>query len=92
MDISGARVLSERLAQQAHWRQALAVQIGRQPSFDPDGHSLESYRGGVRHYRPQEMLELLDGRPARVTRRVSKRLIDGVWESEVALLGWQDVA
>jgi len=92
MDISGARVLSERLAQQEHWRQALAVQAGRQPSFDPDGHALESYRGGVRNYRPEERLEILDGRPARVTRRVSKRLIDGVWQSEVALLGWQDVA
>jgi hypothetical protein len=92
MDISGSRVLSERLAQQQNWRQAIAVQIGRQPSFDPDGHALESFRGGVRNYRPQENLEMLDGRPAKVTRRVSKRLVDGAWQNEVALLGWQDVA
>jgi len=92
MDISGARALSDRIAQQQHWRQALAVQLGRQPSFDPDGHALESYCGGVRNYRAEERLEVLDGRPAMVTRRVSKRLIDGVWESEVQLLGFEDVA
>ena len=85
-------MLSERLAQQEHWRQALSVQLGRQPSIDPDGYALESYRGGVRTYRPKEKLEILDGRPAKVIRRVSKRLVDGAWESEVAVLGWQDVA
>jgi hypothetical protein len=92
MDISGARVLSERLAQQNHWRQALAVQVGRQPSFDPDGYALESYCGGVRTYRPQQRLELQDGHPVMVTRRVCKRLIDGVSECEEVLLSFQDVA
>jgi hypothetical protein len=92
MDISGARVLSERLAQQQHWRQALAVQLGRQPSFDPDGHTLESFRGGVRNYRPQQRLELTEGRPVLVTRCVCKRLVDGVWECEERILGYQDAA
>jgi hypothetical protein len=92
MDISGARVLSERLAQQRHWRQALAVRLGRQPSFDPDGHALESFRGDVREYRPQQRLEVADGRPVLVTRRVCKRLVDGVWEGEEVVLGFRDVA
>ena len=42
MDIAGAKELSRRLAQQEHWRQARAVRIGRQPSFDPDGHALRA--------------------------------------------------
>jgi hypothetical protein len=92
MDISGARALSERIAQQRHWRQARAVQIGSQPSSDPDGHALESFRGDVRTYRPQERIEIVDGRPTMVTRRVFKRLIDGIWEGEVVVLGIQDVA
>jgi hypothetical protein len=92
MDISGARVLSERLAQQQHWQQALAVQLGRQPSIDPDGHSLESFRGGVRNYRPRQRLEITDGRSVMVTRALCKRLIGGVWEGEEIVLGYQDVA
>jgi hypothetical protein len=92
MDISGARVLSERLAQQRHWRQARAVQVGTQPATDPDGHALESFCGAVRSYRPQQRLELHGGRPCLVTRRFSKRLIDGIWEGEAVVLGIQDVA
>ena len=92
MDISGARVLSERIAQQRHWRQARAVQVGTQPAADPDGYALESYRGAVRTYRPQESIEILDGRPAMVTRCVRKRLIDGIWEGEVVILGVRNVA
>jgi hypothetical protein len=92
MDVSGARVLSERLAQQHHWRQALAVQHGRQPSFDPDGHALESFCGSIRNYRPQQRLEITDGRLVMVTRRVCKRLIGGVWEGEEIVVGYQDVA
>ena len=85
-------MLSERIAQQRHWRQARAVQVGTQPAADPDGYALESYRGGVRTYRPQQRLEILDGRPAMVTRCVQKRLIDGIWEGKVVILGVQDVA
>ena len=92
MDITGARALSERLAQQKHWCQALAVQIGRQPAFDPDGAALESYRGSVRTYRPQQRLEIVDGRPTMVTRSFSKRLIDGAWEEQVGLLSLRDAA
>jgi hypothetical protein len=92
MDISGAQALSERIAQQHHWRQARAVQVGSQPASDPDGHALESFCGGVRTYRAQQRIEIMNGRPIMVTRRVSKRLIDGVWEGEVVVLGIQDVA
>jgi hypothetical protein len=92
MDVIGARVLSERLAQQRHWRQALAVRLGRQPSFDPDGHALESFRGEVRTYRARQQLEIADGRPVLVTRRVCKRLVDGVWEGVEIVVGFRDVA
>jgi hypothetical protein len=85
MDIAGAKELSRRLAQQQHWRQARAVRIGRQPSFDPDGHALERFLPGVRYYRERRQLELRDGEAALVVRRHRKRLVEGVWEDEVSV-------
>ena len=82
MDCAGAEVLRERLAQQENWSQALAVRLGRQPAIDPDGYALERFRGGERHYRPQHRLERRGDRAEVVTRRLSKRLIDGGWETE----------
>jgi hypothetical protein len=92
MDIAGAQALSRRIAQQEHWRQAHAVRIGQQPSVDPDGHDLESFGAGVRTYRPQSRLEVHAGRTTKVTRRIRKLLVDGVWKGEVVVLGVQDVA
>jgi hypothetical protein len=92
MDITGAQVLSERLAQQEQWREARAVRLGRQPSFDPDGWALESFADGVRIYRCEQRLEQRDGRSTWVTQRVRKILVDGVWESEVVVENVQQVA
>ena len=92
MDVTGAQILSQRLAQQEQWREARFVRLGQQPSFDPDGHALESFSGGVRVYRPKQRLENRDGRPAMVTERVRKRLVDGAWESEVVVERIQRVA
>jgi hypothetical protein len=85
MDIAGAVVLRQRLAQQENWRQARAMRVGSQPPFDPDGHALESFRSGVRYYRPRQRVEWRDGRHELVTRTLSKRLIDGAWEADVVV-------
>jgi hypothetical protein len=91
MDCAGAEVLRQRLAEQENWRQAHAVQKGRQPAIDPDGHALESFRGALRCYRAHRRLEPRGGRIELVTRSLSKRLIDGWWETdeivERALIG-----
>ena len=92
MDIAGAEVLRQRLAQQEHWRQARAVQLGRQSSFDPDGYALESFRADVRYYRPQRRVEIQNGRSQVVTRRISKRLVEGVWQQDVVVVDSQRVA
>jgi len=92
MDIAGAEVLRQRIAQQENWRQARAVRVGSQPSFDPDGHALESFRSGVRYYRSQQRLEWHDGRHETVTRTLCKRLIDGAWEADVVVEGSRLVA
>ena len=92
MDVTGAEVLRQRLAQQQHWREAKLVRLGRQPSFDPDGHALESYSDGLRVYRPMQRPELRNGQPAMITERVRKRLVDGAWESEVVVERVQSVA
>ena len=92
MDITGAQILSERLAQQEHWREAREVRIGLQPSFDPDGYALESFSDGVRLYRREQRVEQQDGRPAMVTQRIRKVLVDGAWQSEVLVENVQHVA
>lgn len=78
-------MLRQRLAQQEQWREARLVRLGRQPSFDPDGHALESFSAGVRLYRPTQWVERMDGRQSLVTERVRKRLVNGAWEAEVVV-------
>jgi hypothetical protein len=84
MDIAGARVLHRRLAEQEQWREARAVRIGRQPSIDPDGDSLEGFGSGVR-YRERCEVELHEGEAALVIRRHRERLVDDAWEDEVSV-------
>jgi hypothetical protein len=83
VDVSGAIVLRDRLAQQEHWRRARSVRVGAQPATDPDGHALESFRACTRYYREQRRREVVDGRNAVVTTRLCKYLVDGAWEAEL---------
>jgi hypothetical protein len=85
MDVSGAEVLRQRLAQQENWRAARAVCLGQQPSIDPDGYALESYGDGIRVYRREQRLEQRNGRHEWVTQHLRKRLVDGAWEAEVVV-------
>jgi hypothetical protein len=80
MDANGARELSKRLEAQAHWRQATAVQTGEQPTTDPDVQDLDGLGEGVRRYGIETQRMTVEGRPALVTHRLSKRLRDGRWE------------
>ena len=83
MDIEGARILSERIAQQRHWAQADAVIAGRSPAVDPDAHRLTRMSPGLRVYNTEVMRTLVEGRPATLTRVFCKRLVDGDWQSFV---------
>ncbi|HEX9314810.1 MAG TPA: hypothetical protein VGA71_05280, partial [Actinomycetota bacterium] len=47
---------------------------------DPDAQELEEIGDGVRLYGREEQRLTVDGRPALVTFRVVKRLVDGRWE------------
>ena len=85
MDIAGADVLRQRIAQQENWRQSVAVRAGHQPAIDPDGHVLESFCDGVRNYRDEHRIELCGGRAEMVTRRISKQLVDGAWHVDVVV-------
>ena len=76
----GPQTLNARLQQQAHWRQAAAVQSGEQPGTDPDGGELEELRDGLRLYRVREQhRDVVDGRRVLLTQRLTKRLVDGRW-------------
>ena len=66
MDVSGARALRRRIAQQAHWRQAPAVRDGRQPGMDPDLDALRELDREERVYRDDSSSFV-------------KRLVDGAW-------------
>ena len=80
MDARGAQTLQNRLAQQAHWRQAAAVQTGEQSPTDPDAYELDELQEGVRLYGIREQhRETVEGRKVLVTRRLTKRLVDGRW-------------
>jgi hypothetical protein len=79
MDIEGARILSERIAQQRHWAQADAVIEGSNPAVDPDAHRLTEMRPGLRIYDTEVLRTILDGRPATLTRVFCKELRDGEW-------------
>ena len=80
MSSQGARTLQARLEQQAHWRQAPAVQRGDQSATDPDAWELEELREGLRLYNVREQhREVVDDRPALVIQRLTKRLVDERW-------------
>jgi hypothetical protein len=72
MDIKGAKILTQRLAER-QWLAAQSVQRGHQPQTDPDADYLESIGDDHRLYAfPEDG----DGTP----RRVKKVLVDGSWE------------
>ena len=82
MDATGSGKLRTRIEQQEHWSQAPAVQQGLQPKTDPDGFDLEEFHEGLRLYGVREQQrQLLAGRPALVTRRLTKQLVDGWWQT-----------
>ena len=83
MDIEGARILSERIAQQRHWAQAEAVLDGRNPAVDPDAHRLTEMRPGLRVYDAEVLPTIVDGRQATLTRFFCKLLVYGEWRSFV---------
>ena len=85
MDVAGAKALSWRLAQQQHWQSASAVRAGIQPAIDPDGYVLESFHDGVRTYGRQRRIEMIDGRPARILCRVTKRLVGDLWHEDMVV-------
>jgi hypothetical protein len=71
MDIKGAKILTERLAER-QWLAAPSVQRGDQPQIDPDADHLQSIGDDYRLYAfPGD-----DGTP----RRVKKALVDGSWQ------------
>ena len=80
MDAAGAGELQRRIEEHQHWRQAEAVRNGRQPAADPDAQELEEIGDDVRLYGREEQRLTVDGRPALVTFRVAKRLVNGHWE------------
>jgi hypothetical protein len=80
MDIQGARILSRRLAEQAHWEQAAAVRSGAAPRTDPDGARLTEFEGDLRIYGVEVETTTLEGAAALVERRFCKRLVDGDWQ------------
>src|SRR6266576_7255381 len=79
MDAAGAEELRKRLEEQEDWRRADAVRDGRQPSADPDQHELEEIIDGVRYYGHEQQRITVDGRPALVTVRMTKSIVDGEW-------------
>jgi hypothetical protein len=81
MDAAGAKELRKRLDEQEHWRQAPAVRDGRQPATDRDAGELEETGADVRYYGRETSQKLLDGRPALVISRMTKRLVGDYWET-----------
>jgi hypothetical protein len=82
MDASGANTLRQWFEQQEHWRLAPAVTNGEQPQTDPDVWELEEFGDDLRLYRVrEEERRTIDGQPSLVIRRLTKRLVDGRWET-----------
>ena len=82
MGPDGAHLLQARIEQQEHWRRAGAVQRGEQAATDPDGTDLEDIGDGVRRYNVrEEHRQVVDGAPALVIQRMTKRLVDDRWET-----------
>jgi hypothetical protein len=73
VDAAGAAKLRWRIEQQQHWRQAPAVQDGRQPSVDPDMEELTMVGDGLRVY--------AERRTSEGVLRMCKRLVNSVWEN-----------
>jgi hypothetical protein len=58
------------------------VERGLQPAVDPDGWDLAEIGEGVRLYNVREQhRKVIDGHPAIVTQRLTKRLVDGWWQT-----------
>jgi hypothetical protein len=72
MDIKGAKILTERLAER-QWLAAQSVQRGDQPQADPDADYLESIGDDYRLY---AFPAAGDG----ALRRVKKVLAEGSWQ------------
>jgi hypothetical protein len=83
MDVQGARILSRRLAEQAHWAQAESVRTGAAPRTDPDARDLTEIAEGLRIYGVEVVATTSDGVAALVERRFCKRLVDGEWRAFV---------
>jgi hypothetical protein len=82
MNAPRVKTLNERIAEQEHWRQADAVRRGLQPNIDPDAWQLVETRESLRIYDIREQQrQTIDDRPALVTQRMTKRLVDGWWET-----------
>jgi hypothetical protein len=80
MDIQGARILSQRLAEQANWERAAAVRSGAAPRTDPDRERLSQFEDDLRIYGVEVETTTVDGASALVERRFCKRLVDGDWQ------------
>lgn len=82
MNAPRVKTLNERIAEQEHWRQADAVRRGLQPNIDPDAWNLVETGETLRTYDVREQQrQIVDGRPALVTQRMTKRLVNGWWET-----------
>jgi hypothetical protein len=82
MDATGAQRLRTRLDDQEHWRQAEAVVRGEQSRVDPDAADLEEVGEWIRLYRTrEEHRRTVDGMPSLVIERMTKRLVDGYWQT-----------
>jgi hypothetical protein len=79
--IAGAGELEWRIACQTHWRQATAVQDGRQSACDPDGDRISELGDGLRLYQPQAVERRRDGLSWVVYEQLRKHLGDGWWQA-----------
>ena len=83
MDASGARSLSQRIAQHEQWCAAEAVRNGRQAAADPDQNELVAIGDGIRIYGADF---------AGAGERMCKRLLDGYWLPGVIAEGGENAA
>ena len=82
MDAAGARELHMRLTEQDHWERAEAVARGDQPRIDPDAGALQEIADGIRLYGTrEESRRVVDGSPGILIERLTKRLVDGWWQT-----------
>lgn len=91
MDIVGAQQLRRRIEEQRHWAEAPAVRDGSQPGADPHAPELEDIVDGTRLYGRETAHERVEGRHALVTRRMTKRVVEGRWTTSYELERVDDV-